>query len=304
MTIDSNEKEYLRMIPDYMEDEEIKKKIFKTIEVICWWYEIKTTRPGCGMEYVLEQFEEDEVVALVRRAWAIYEHEIWCFENSSPRESRNKFIEYCIETEPDKLIQYEYYLVEKLLVEMEENWAPYYTLYFGDGESLRGFPLFVGTFFPYKYKREVEKFVEETLEKISFEEVKKMEEEFQELDQRMSDHMVYRNKQVEAAKQYYEKYHIKNDNILIPIIDKYVVNETDRNVQRIISELSEFDVCLMTMVLSSEADYKIFRNVTNRYNHTINEDVVYKYEQYLDDPRETELEIEELIEKVSKIIRA
>lgn len=300
--MDCNERRYLGKISEFMEDEEKKKKIFKTIELLCWYYELCITRPGCEIEYVLEQFEEDEVVALIRGAWAIYKHNIWDFAKGSPYESRNNFVEYCIETESDVLIQYEYFLVGKTFLVMEENWGSYYTLNFGEDEHLSGFPLFMGTFFPYKYKREVEKFVTETLEKISFDEMKKREEELQESDKRLSQYIIYRNMQIEIVKQYYQKYHIAIESDKIPIIDKYITKETDKTIQELISQLDFRDVCLLTMILSSDADYRIFRNVTNRYNTELKEDVEYMYQVHLEDPRTIELDIQEAINNVVKVI--
>jgi|GEM_PF-6664783 len=290
---------------ELFEIEENKPRIFNTIDLLCSFHFWRSIDDLYDPERPLEHFEENEVTYLIRRIRAIWSDSLMRDKGENSDDVVLKYINDCIDAETDPLIKLEYSLVRECVSEMITPFTENYDFFTDENDNfVDGIQVYIASFFPYKYKKEIEDYVAESMNRAHALRRKDLEEDYEELKRVVQEHIDWHREQEEIIFKKHEVYAVEVDDPRINIINKFIVRESNRVVQHMLSKISFTDIAYLTIIVSPEADMKIRRNVSARLEADIENNIKYGVAfEKTDNPKEFNDKIKEIIDAVAEFIK-
>lgn len=270
--------DFLNHVKEYMEDEQHKAQILDTIKRLydCYremaknywntWDNREVTWEDTETTYVLKN-----LIGLMTSGMAY----------NVPKMTE-EYIDRCIAAEPRKHLKFQYYLMKHTLQIFPEGYS--WTKY-GDNEYIQvGFGVYMSSYFPYPYAKEIEEYVNGLYRKEYADELNRLDSNINKFEESVTEYKKYIGEHTKKIEEFRQKYSFDNlgDPEKKAMINHWFLVHDDKEVQTLLRNMGNRNITLLLLVLDTKSNLALYRNMSRRLENMFQTELVpMTYMEYL-----------------------
>lgn len=270
--------EFLNHVKEYMENEQQRAQILDTIERLY----------GCYRELIKNfwnTWDNREVLWEDTETTYVLKNMIGLMTRGSaydlPKLTED-YINRCIAAEPRNHLKFQYYLMQQTIQIFPEgyNWT-----------SIReedyvqvGFGVYMSSFFPYPYAKEIEEYVNGLYRKAYEEELQRIESCTNKFEELVGKHSKYLEEYTRKVDEFRKKYSFPQlgEPAKKEMVNRWFAACDGRKVQTLLRKLEQRQVTLLLMVLDTRSNLVLYSNMSRRLENLYQEELIpLTYMEYL-----------------------